>query len=74
MVDLHWTFKPDVHHWYLYDNGLFVTCLNTSRTDDGFVFSSFCHIDTGIGQADLPELDDVKRFIESQYLLSRGAR
>jgi len=73
MVDMHWTFKPDVSHWYLYADGLFVTCLNSIRLDDGFVFSSFSPIATGIGRADLPELDDAKRFIESQYLLSRGA-
>ena len=72
MVDLHWTFKPDVSHWYLYADGLFVTCLNSIRLDDGFVFSSFSPIDTGIGRADLPELDDAKRFIEAQYVLEQS--
>ena len=72
MADLYWEYKNDVAHWYLYDNGLFVTCLNTSRTDDGFVFSGFCLIDTGIGQCNLPELDDAKRFIEAQYVLEQS--
>jgi len=77
MIDLYWEYKVagynSIGFWCLYDGGLFVACVNPRRLDDGFVFSLTRNsASNGVGHCDLPELDDAKRFLEAQYVLSRG--